>query len=411
MKFNNIKAVRFYCYWALACMILMTACQKSDIYREPDSADKSKPETVTDVKVKNFNGGAVLSYKLPSSQDLLYVMAEYKINGKSGRQTKASYFLDTLIVDGFERSQEYTVTLRTVSRANVQSDPVTITVHPDTPYYQLIKKTLKVAADFGGINIKGYAPGKSTVSVNVVALDNDLNKYTIRDQHFGIQDTINYSVRGFDPSPTKFGVYVTDQFGNVSDTTLLTITPLFETMLDKTKFSVYPSASDAYIGYGGILPYLWDGRTDEVGGAQPWQTTIGPVPKLMQCTFSVGRTYKLSHFMMYLRGYGYDNPQSFTVYGSNADNPQDAVTPGGTPAGTVTGDWVNLGNYNVPNPPSGLPIGNTNSADQAYLNNGVDFNVPFESPAVKHIRIVVTRTWFGQNYTNIREVTLYGAPQ
>jgi hypothetical protein len=314
-------------------------------------------------------------------------------------------------VDGFERSQEYTVTLRTVSRANVQSDPVTVTVHPDTPYYQLIKKSIRVAADFGGINIKGSAPNKRNVSINVVALDDELNKYTIRDQHFGSQDTISYSVRGFNPTPTKFGVYVTDQFGNISDTTLLTITPLFETQLDKSKFSVYQSASDAFIGYGGILPYLWDGHTDEVGGAQPWQTTIGNTPKLMQCTFSIGRTYKLSHFMLYSRGYGYDNPQSFTIYGSNSDKPQDAVTPGGTPIGTVTGDWVNLGNYNIPNPPSGLPIGNTNSADQAYLNNGVDFNVPFEVPAVKYVRVVVTRTWFGQNYTNIREMTFFGAPQ
>lgn len=411
MKFNNIKALYIlYCIAAI-CITGLLSCQKSDNYRAPDSTDKTKPEIVTNIKVKNLNGSAVLTYTLPAAQNLLYVMADYNVNGKVSRQTKASYFLDTLVVDGFDKSKDYTVTLRAVSRANVQSDPVTITVHPDTPYYLLIKKTLKLAADFGGINIKGLNLAKKSVGVNVVAIDNDLNKFTIRDQHFTSQDTISYSVRGFSSNPTKFGVYVTDQFGNVSDTSIVTLTPLFEALLDKSKFFNYPLLSDAVIGYGGIVPYLWDGHTDELGGSQPWSTTVGPVPKLLQCTFGIGRTYKLSHFLMYTRGYGYDNPQNFTLYGSNKDTPQDAVTPGNQPVGTTTGDWVVLGNFQFPDPPSGLGVGQTNAADQAFLNNGIDFDVPFESQAIKYIRIVVTHTWFGLNYTNIREVSFYGAPQ
>jgi hypothetical protein len=411
MKYRNIKAVHFlYCVAALYISALLS-CQKSDVYRSPDDSDKTKPGIVTNVKVKNLHGSAVLSYTLPSASNLLYVIADYNINGKVSRQTKASYFLDTLVVDGFQRSQEYTVTLRAVTRANIESDPITITVHPDTPYYQLVRKSLKVAADFGGINIKALNAAKRSIGVNVVAIDQILNKFTIRDQHFTSTDTIAYSVRGFNSTSTKFGVYVIDQFGNVSDTSLVTLTPLFETQLDKSKFFVYQTFSDAYIGYGGILPYLWDGATQEVGGSIPWSTTIGPAPKLLQCTFGIGKTYKLSHFLLYTRGYGYDNPEDFAIWGSNVDNPQDAVTPGDAPLGTKVGDWVVVGSFHVPDPPSGLPIGQTNAADQAFLNNGVDFDVPFDSPPVKYLRIVVSKTWFNLNYTNIREITLYGAQQ
>jgi hypothetical protein len=208
-------------------------------------------------------------------------------------------------------------------------------------------------------------------------------------------------------------VFVTDEFGNVSDTSIVSLTPLYEELLDKSKFFNYPQPSDAVIGYGGIVPYLWDGQTQEVNGFQPWSTQPGTLgaTKRIQCTFGVGRSYKLSHFKMYFRGYGYDNPKNFTIYGSSSDNPGDAATIGGLPFGTQVGDWVVIGNYRVPDPPSGLPQGQTNSADQAFLNAGVDFNVSFDAKTIKYIRIVVKDTWFGLDYTNIREISMYGAPQ
>lgn len=397
----------------LAFMAILPACKKSDRYREAESTDKTKPQVVTNVRVKNLNGAAVITYALPDVKNLLYVQADYKINGTDSRQSKASYFLDTIRVEGFHSSQDYTVTLRAVSRANVQSDPVTITVHPDTPYYQLIRKSLVLAPDFGGLNIKAKNINKKNIGVNFVAIDPATNRFTIQNQRFTNADTINYSVRGYTPNPTRFGVFISDEFGNVSDTSIVTLTPLYEELLDKSKFFNYPQPSDAVIGYGGIVPYLWDGQTQEVNGFQPWSTQPGTLgaTKRIQCTFGLGRTYKLSHFLMYFRGYGYDNPKNFTIYGSTSDSPADAPTLGGLPFGTKVGDWTVIGNYRVPDPPSGLPQGQTNSADQVFLNAGVDFNVSFDAKPVKYIRIVVKDTWFGLDYTNIREISMYGAPQ
>lgn len=410
MSNNHIKPAFFVAVLALLTACLFS-CSKSDAYKLPDDTDKSKPGVVTNVKVRNFNGGAVLTYTLPSSQNLLYVVADYNINGKTTRQTKSSYFLDTIRVDGFESSKEYTITLHSVTRANVQSDPITVTVHPDTPYYQLIRKSLTLAADFGGVHLSALNKDKRPVGINLVAIDPANNKFNIRDRHFTSTDTISYAVRGFSTTPAKFGAFVTDQFGNSSDTSIVALTPLYEEMLDKSKFFPANSPSDAYIGYGGILPYLWDGFTKEVGGASPWQTTIGPVQKLVQGTFGVGRSYKLSHFLMWTRGYGYANPKVFSIWGSNKDTPADAVTPGGLAAGTTSGDWVVLGTYRFPDPPSGLPQGQTNAADQAFIDAGVNFDLPFNAPAVKYLRVVVKETWFGLDYTYIEEMSFYGIPQ
>jgi len=413
-NFINQPSIRLMAYiWMVLpfAAIIISGCKKNDNYRDPITTDKTKPGVVTDLKVRNFKGGAVITYALPSDENLLYVVADYKINGKTSRQTKSSFFLDTLTVDGFQYSQDYTVTLKAVTRANVASDPVTVTVHPDTPYYLSVKKSLKLAADFGGINIQAMNKDKRAVGINLLTIDPVDNKFVINDQHYTNTDTIAYPVRGFATNPTKFGVYVSDQFGNVSDTTVVTLTPLYEELLNKKLFYPYPMYSDGFIGYGGIINYLWDGQTKEGPGSSPWQTTVTDQYRRAQGTFGIGRSYKLSHFVMYCRGYGWANPKVFTIWGSNKDNPQDAETISGSKVGQSIGDWTVLGVYRFPDPPSGLAQGSTNDADQAFIDKGVSFDVPFSSPNTKFIRIVVDETWFGLHYTYLEELTFYGVPQ
>lgn len=392
-------------------ILSFNACKKSDHYRDPESTGGGKPGVITNVRVKNSNGAAVISYDLPDDKDLLYVVADYNIRNGVSRQIKSSYFFDTVRVEGFHNSQDYTVTLRAVSRSTLQSDPVTVTVHPDTPYYQLISKSLKLNNDYGGVNIQASNKALSAVAINTLTIDPVTSKFAIANEHYTSLGAIDYSLRGYKPQPTKFGVYVSDRFGNISDTTIVTITPSFEQILDKTKFFNYPMLSDAVIGYGGVVPNLWDGNITEDNGANAWQTTIGTSQKLMQCTFGIGGNYKLTHFLMYFRDYGANNPKDFTVYGSSVNNPGDTVTPGGAAAGTHYGDWVSLGNFHVPDPPSGLAQGQTNAADRAYVNGGIDFSVQNNTISVKYVRIVVKNTWFGLDYTVIREITFSGVPQ
>jgi len=391
---------------------LLGSCKRSDGFNAPVSTDKTKPDVVTNIKVKNLNGAAYITYTLPNSPNLLYVMAQYNINGKTVRQTKASYYTDTVLVDGFAKSQDYQVTLWSVSRANIQSDPITVTVHPDTPYYQLIKPTVQMIPDFGGVNIKALNPGKKAIGVILIAYDNSTQALEVQDQHYTNVDTINYSVRGYAATPRKFGVYVTDNFGNISDTTIINLTPIFETLLDKSLFSTYKLPTDSPTAYGWEVPFLWDNKTDDYSNG--WHTAPG-APAPIQCTFNLGVSAQLSRFIMWERpdeyAYSHGNPKDFSIWGSNKPAPQDALLPQLASAGTVVGDWINLGNYHFPDPPSGLAPGFTNDADNTFVKAGVNFNITAGSPPVHFFRLLVHDTWSGGDFAHVMEFSIYGNPQ
>lgn len=402
-------------YYILLCIPILafiSSCKKMDGYNEPVSTDKTKPGVVTNIKVDNFNGGAYITYALPNSPNLLYVLAKYRINDKLVRETKSSYYSDTVLVEGFAKKKEYEVTLYAVSRANLMSDPVVVKVNPDTPPYLLMKASLQVGAAFGGVKILGDNPFKKTLGVVLLDL-NATGATDVADQHYSDALSLNYAVRGYAPVERKFGYYVTDKYGNVSDTTVQNITPFFETLLDRNKFSAYNLASDSPIGYNWVLPNLWNGRNDGDG----WHTLPGGIQPMV-ASFSLGLTVKLSRFIMWERydgserfAFSHGNPKVFSLWGSDKAAPQDARLPKSAPEGTVIGDWTNLGNYNYPDPPSGLKPTAHNAADNDFVKAGVSFDVPLVSPKVKYVRLCVGQTWSGGDFAHVMEMAFYGDPR
>ncbi|SDE67983.1 protein of unknown function [Mucilaginibacter pineti] len=393
-------------------MISMFSCKRNDGFSNtPVSTDKTKPGIITNVKVENFNGGANIIYDLPNSDNILYVLAKYSIRDKVSRETKSSYYKDTVVVNGFAQSQDYQVTLYVVSRAEVMSDPVTVTVHPGTPVYELVRPTATIAPDFGGVNVKALNPLKKNVGIIVTAFSDVTKAMEVEEQHFTNADTIDFSIRGFSTDARDFGVYVTDEWGNISDTLKANLNPLYEELLDKSKFFTYTLASDdaLYEGGGWTVDKLWDGLLTDPG----WHTNSNSTPPFT-CTFGVGKTYKLSRFNIWGRKgyeYGHGNPRDFSFWGSNKDQPADAVLPVTAAVGTVIGDWTNMGNFSWPPPPSGLPPTSPNQSDKDFFNLGVGFNIPFNAPSVKYIRLSVARTWEGGTLCHVLELSFYGKPE
>jgi len=404
----------------LALLALQPGCKKTDGYNTVISTDKTKPGVVTNIKVTNFSGGSYITYSLPESKNILYVQAEYKINDKASRQSKSSYYSDSITVSGFAKSQDYQVVLWTVSRADVRSDSVVVTVHPDTPAYIRVSRTVKMSNDFGGLNIMAVNKDHAPVGVITITAD-ERNKLQIISQNYSDQDTIQFSLRGYDTVSRKFGVYITDKWGNISDTVFQDILPFYESQMRKSSFQPYVLGTDVATGFGWVLQNMWDGNTGSPGyhTAQPIQPLVWPAV----ITFDMGQEAKLSRYTIWDRGIdGSGNwlwqagaPLTWVLWGRTS-TPVDETMPTADNlppvGGTTPGGWINLGTFVLPDKPSKLPNPQYTNEDLAFWNAGFSYGFDLNLPRVRYMRFEclenVSQT---NNFFNIAEMTFWGDPR
>lgn len=404
----------------LALLALQPACKKTDGYNIVISTDKTKPGVVTNIKVVNFSGGAYITYTLPDSKNILYVQAQYNINDHASRQTKSSYYSDSITVSGFAKSQDYKVVLYTVSRADVRSDSVIVTVHPDTPAYLKALPTVYMRADFGGINVTVANAIQAPIGVITITPDAQ-NKLQIISQNYSNKDTVKFSVRGYDTISRKFGVYITDQWGNISDTVFSNIVPIYEAQMDKSKFLPYVLNTDAPTGFGWVIQDLWDGNTGSPGyhTTQPIQPLVWPAV----ITWDMGQTAKLSRYTIWDRGIdGSGNflwqagaPLTWVLWGrttSPADETMPDVDNLPPVGGTTSGGWINLGFFTLPAKPSGLPNPQYTNDDLAFWNAGFSYDFDLNLPKVRYMRFeCLQNVSLTNNFFNIEEMTFWGDPR
>jgi hypothetical protein len=181
----------------LASLItVLYSCQKqTGTNLEPIYKSNKKPAVVSNVRITNLPGAALITYDIPADPEILYVQADYLINSKTHQQVKTSYYTDTVKVSGFEKAGTYKVNLYSVSRSEIKSDPVEITVNPLTPPYLVVKSSLQIVADFGGANIQFKNATESDIAI--VALVDTLNKPEYVYTNYTKDPAGNFSVRGF----------------------------------------------------------------------------------------------------------------------------------------------------------------------------------------------------------------------
>ena len=339
----------------------------------------------------NIEGAAVIKYKLPEDPSILYVQADYMINDKLARQEKVSYYSDSILVSGFANAGAHKVVLRSVSRSEVKSDSVSVTVNPLTPPYRTIATTLVMMDAFGGVNIKCQNQTGAEVGIGLVV--DSAGRPELVYTEYTKAVAVEFNVRGFAVKSYRMGAYVIDRWGNVSDTTWKTIKPMYETELQRAgKITLANLPQDGTMGNVTVFTDIINFTGSSTRYYSINKATGAPNPYL---GLYLGVTAKLSRFKFYPRSdmqFTNGTPRVFEVWVSMA--------PGST-GDLYDGTWTKLGRFEVIKP-SGLPIGTNSTEDVNAANAGHEFVFPLPAVPCKYVRIVGIDTWKATPDANLK---------
>lgn len=354
------------------------------------------PPQVTNIKVDNFAGSSRITYSLPNDPNILYVLAKYTLSNGNEAQTKSSVYKNFLQVDGFSISNDYQVKLYTVSRTEVRSEPIIVTVKPLRAPVHEVKESLTAMPTFGGVNVHFVNPGGGEFVLHTLVRDSS-GSWSEYDRLYTSSTERNYSLRGFDAIPIDFKFFFTDKWQNASDTLTVNITPYFEEEFDKKLWKDAALADDSNVPRYGALSQLWTPgpatyffiKPDMPGLTIPnwWTIDLGK-----EYLFGRMLVHNVSHAdsWMYARG----TPEVFEIWGSNVKS-------------TNWNDWTLLGEFKCEKP-SGSPLGTITDEDRTQIFAGDTYDFSPSSQSFRYVRFKTLKTFGNVFDTYLLELTFFG---
>lgn len=395
--------------YILSLALAAAGCSdSSDLLRPYGPDDGRAPGTVSEVTVSNFSGGATIRYKLPSDRDLSYVKASFRGTDGTEREVRASGYVDSLRLEGFGDTRDYKVSLRAYDKFENASAPVEVTVTPLTPPMQLVYESLTYDIDFGGFIVNFENEAKSDVAIYILRHDAQSGELEYYDVYYTGLARGSYAVRGLPAEENEFGLYVTDRWGNTSETMTFTGRPWPEERLDKKLIQSIDwrrmPGDISWSEYAGNPMNLWN---ETISGGD-FAHTDYPVDFPHRTTFDLGVKVKLSRLRTWMRDnedtcWQHGTWKDFRVYGC-------MELPSSPSADDPMAGWTLLGDFHSVKP-SGLPIGQESDEDVEVRKNGEEFTFDREAPAIRYIRFECLMSWSGMKCSAMTELALWGDVQ
>lgn len=378
----------------------------NDVEREPIVTDNIAPGTISNVVIKPTPGGAEITYDLPQDVDLLYIEAQYKLPNGENVLVNSSSNKRTLSIEGFAEVKEYEVLLTSVDRSGNRSESLIVKVTPDTPPVTSVFNTLKVAPDFGGLNLQWENPTETEFAIMIYQTNKEGDKENV-DTYYTSAKVGNYSIRGLKNEEGEFFIQLRDKWNNFSEMHTEVLTPLYEEQLPSENFKLLDYAYTSNIPTSDMsrLPYIWDGdlHYENVtnGSKVPWYVSFAIADKPIRLSRFVFWQFAWD-FNNYGHYYAGNNGMVYEVYGSANDVPTVDMS-----------GWTLLMTCKIIKP-SGLPfvIGRDYQSDEDFdlaHNKGHEFILPLDAPAVRYLR-VRSIEGFGGPLASFSEMQVFGDP-
>lgn len=387
----------------LICILICGAilgCTEDEVRAPYGTNDKTPPQEVSDVTIKNIAGGAVLKYNIPDDPDLLYVKAVFEARQGDSREVRSSMYIDSLVIKGIGNTDERKVTIYTVDRAENISKGVEVSIAPETPPVVKIRESLLAERDWGGFRLSLENEGKDPVSIMVYYSNTATDGYVLHDVYYTEQAKGPLAIRGLEALPSHFSVKIRDRWENESEAYEFDLTPLKEVLLDGKRFKELFIPGDVrFTFFGGG----WDRFFNDNYSAGDFAHTNYPQPFPHPTTIDMGETVLLSRMKIWQRlveedFFKHACPRHFMIYGC----PEDL-------------DPYKEENYTLLmddslEKPSGGDFTDPNTAEDilaAQKGHEFLFEDDLMKP-VRYVRFVSLSSWSGMECTRIAEMKFWG---
>jgi hypothetical protein len=412
------------------------------------------------VQITNTNGGAIITYTLPSDNDLLGAKVTYSYSAESELMEKyASQGADTIELEGFGDTGAREITSYAIDKSGNLSEGITRTIQPLTPPIDLIRESLEATSAFGGISFSWENKDGKDMGISLYVPDTVVpGEWTLFDTYFSNGKNGKVVFRPFDPVEQNFRVEMFDRWNNYSQPYETSLVPWEERVLpgrvSATEFiwSLYdydywPWRGDSYStdenSYG--LNLVHDGRGSAEGANNYWQpgnhlmevyipgTGTLALPFPLYITIDMGRKAVYSRFNIKPRlrspNYSAALPIDFEIWGTNNPKHVNEVGDGSREANLAywtawelangTDAWRNDGWTKIATCKltlssgeskyvAGMALSETDIAN--YRTNGFDFDInEGVTEGFRYQRWVINDTNTGQKYLQICELTFWGS--
>ena len=390
-----IKKITF----SILFVTLIFSCSKNE------NVDTTPPGILSDISVVPTNGGGIISYSLPSDNDISYVRAEYTNSQGEDVFRVSSRYNNSIEINGLNQTTPIQVRLYVVDENENISEEVEIEFTPLESFIYLVQQSIEISPDLGGVKITWENIASKTVFVYVHILNGTNETIRILSSD-NAQESL--FIRGLDAVEMTFSTKVEDFDGNITDLQVVgNYTPLFEEKIEKNTWTLIASQSINGNAYEGRTVNFWDDIVDTVETDSDNSYFIatrenngGSLNFPLDIVIDLNKNVKIKRFKIWQRAYWYqgggvtyhyqeENLKSFNLYASN-----DAQS------------WDLLGEFDIGDPRDGA--GNIPASAFQEAIDGHDFTLDNTSEQFRYLKFSITSNYGSTIITVGSEITLYG---
>ena len=370
-----------------------------------EDLDTSPPGVLSNVSVTPTNGGGIISYTLPSDDDILYVKAVYTNSQGEEVFRVSSKHNSSVEVNGLSQSTPVNVKLLVVDLNENISEIVAIEFTPLESFIFFVQESIQIAPDLGGVKITWENIASKTVFVYVHILEGADETIRILSSN-NAQESI--FIRGLAPSEITISTKVEDFDGNITELEEKgKYTPLFEEKIDKSTWTLVSGQSINGNAYEGKTVNFWDDVVDTVETDADNSYFIatrdnngGSLNFPLDIVIDFNKNVKIQRFIVWQRAYWYqgggityhyqeENIKSFNLYASS-----DAQT------------WNLLGEFDIGDPRNAAGEIPATAFQEAI--DGHEFSLENTSEAFRYLKFQITSNYGSTQITVGSEITLFG---